>query len=498
MTVRVVLKSIAEMTLENAERLAFNQAELELSQEALERIDRGRERFEAYMHSKGDGYVYGSTTAPGARALVTLSKENSRRQGTTLRTFSAIKAGVAGDFLPERCVRLALFARLSNAMTGYGKLRRETAIAVASLLRSPPPVPMAAGACPGEVIPLSWLVAPLADFPLAAGEAMALVNGSPFATAMACDVGLTLRRRVKLAELIFALSIEAAECPLGHFDRRLADHWVDPYYKESLNRLDVLLQGSERKQLPHQAPTSWRVIPNILASCLQAIDDVSRSAVIGLHSLKDNPTFLIDQTGDEDDLIVSSAGYHDHRAAKCIDQTNSVLVDICVLAARQVARLLDGEGLGLPPLLERPGDHAGLEYLAWGLTEPLATARHAAESTTLDIGLHDPAGNQSDVASLCFVAYPKHRIVANAFDSCLATLAITAVLALEFRQTPIPTTLRPLWELLSGFTRSAVQRADVVGEPLRQAAEFMRACADEMSCAQFEAALTEGQLPSVQ
>jgi histidine ammonia-lyase len=498
MTERVVLKSLAEMTLENAERLAFDMAEIELSEEALERIDRGRERFQAYMERKG-GYVYGSTTAPGARALVTLSKEKSRRQGTTLRAFFAVKAGMVGDFLAERCVRLALFARLSNAMTGYGKLRRETAMAVAGLLRSPPPVPMGSGACSGEVIPLSWLVAPLADLPLAAGEAMALLNGSPFATAMACDVALTLKRRAKLAELIFGLSIEAAECPLGHFDRRLADHWVDPYYKESLNRLHVLLQGNERKQLSHQAPTSWRVIPNILASCLQAIDDVSRSADIGLHSLKDNPTFLSDQAGDEEDSIVSSGGYHDHRAAKSIDQANSVLVDICVLAAKQVARLLDGEGLGLPPLLERPGDHAGLECLAWGLTEPLATARHAAESTTLDIGLHDPVGNQSDVASLCFVAYPKHRSVARAFDNCLATLAVTAVLALEFRQTPVPTALRPLWKHFSRFTSSAEQRANVVGKPLRQAAEFVRACADEMSCAQFEAALTAASdFPSTQ
>jgi len=85
MTVRVVLKSIAEMTLENAERLAFNQAELELSQEALERIDRGRERFEAYMHSKGDGYVYGSTTAPGARAAGKWSGDVVTRHGRTVR-----------------------------------------------------------------------------------------------------------------------------------------------------------------------------------------------------------------------------------------------------------------------------------------------------------------------------------------------------------------------------------------------------------------------------
>ena len=37
------------------------------------------------------------------------------------------------------------------------------------------------------------------------------------------------------------MSVEAAQCPSGHFDRRLADGWVDPFYKESLDHLHALL-----------------------------------------------------------------------------------------------------------------------------------------------------------------------------------------------------------------------------------------------------------------
>ncbi len=180
------------------------------------------------------------------------------------------------------------------------------------------------------------------------------------------------------------------------------------------------------------------MIPNVLASALQALEDVTRAAEIGLQSLKDNPTFLGSNQNPDDDLVVSSGGYHDHRAAKAIDQVNSVMVDLCVLAARQVDRFLDGQGLGLPPLLAAPEDRIGMEFLSWTVTEPLTSARAAAAATTLDIGGHDPAGNQSDISSLAFIAYAKHLVIARAFGDCMASLAITAGLALDLRGAPIP------------------------------------------------------------
>ncbi|MEP6884666.1 MAG: aromatic amino acid lyase [Gammaproteobacteria bacterium] len=483
MTEIIVLRSLSDMTLANAERLAFDRTSLELGDEAKAIIAQGRGRFEAYLNSKG-GYVYGSTTAPGSRAKVLLSTEASQRQGDTLRNFVALQAGLEGAMLSERCVRLALFARLTNSMTGCGKLRIDTVEAIVTLLRNPPRVPLQYVACSGEVMPLSWLMEPLADIPLGMGEAMALINGSPFATAMSCDVALTADRRVKLAERIFALSVEAAGCPAGHFDRRLADRWPDPYYKESLDRLHALLGDSSRKQLNHQAPTSWRVLPNVLAAALQALAEVSSCAQIGLQSLKDNPTFLCSDRGGDEDLVVSGGGYHDHRAAKAIDQVNSVLLDLCVLASRQVGHLLDGAGLGLPALLSQPGDGVGLEYLAWGMTEPLAGARRATQATTLDLGVHDPAGNQSDIVSLGFIAYGKHRIVARSFDACFAALALTAALAMEFRDAPLPRALRSLGGRLGTIAKSG-KRAHAAGEPLRRLHALLRTSCDEMTSREY-------------
>jgi histidine ammonia-lyase len=478
-TETIVLRSLSDMTLANAERLAFDQAGLALSDEAKSLIDRGRARFEAYLNGNA-GYVYGSTTAPGSRAKLVLSEDAVRAQGATLRNFVASRAGPGGKLLPERCVRLALFARLSNSMTGCGKLRAGTVQAIVDMVRAPPPVPLQAVACSGEVLPLTWLMAPIADLPLNTGEAMALVNGSPFATAMVCDVALTARRRVETAERIFALGMEAIGCPAGHVDPRLADHWPDPFYGESLRRLQSLLAGSMRKPLNHQAPTSWRVLPNVLASALQALAEASRSTEIGLQSLKDNPTFLCAGEDRGPDVVVSSGGYHDHRAAKSIDQVNSALLDLCVLASRQVTHMLDGS-LGKPALLARADDGVGAEYLAWVMTEPLAAARRAAEATTLDLSVQDPAGNQSDIASLGFIAYAKHRILARAVDTCMASLAMTVALALEFHDATPPRALRSLAERLGAIGRSGERRIDAVGEPLRRLTAILRTSAEEMT-----------------
>jgi len=202
---------------------------------------------------------------------------------------------------------------------------------------------------------------------------------------------------------------------------------------------------------------------------------------------------LQNAVGSGEDIVVSSGGYHDHRAAKTIDQINSALMDMCVLASRQVAHLLDGGGLGLPPLLARAGDTVGAEYLSWGMTEPLAAARRAADASTLDLGLHDPVGNQSDIASLGFTAYGKHRTVARAFDACFASLAITAALALEFRDVPPPRALRPLGERLTQAIRSSPRRIDVVGEALRQVQTLLRTCADEMTSVDFAAFIAKGE-----
>ena len=460
----VVLNSLEDFNLATAERLWSGACGIELGPEGRSVVNAGHLAFQHFLAGKGR-YVYGSTTAPGSRAKTLLTSEAVKAQGATFGQFITMRPGVAGRSLSRRTVRLALLARLTNALSGHGKISSTTAERIAALAENPPDVPLQGLASSGEVMALSWLLAPLADASLEPGEAMALVNGSPFATAMVSEVAIMAKRNLRLAELVFALSIEAARAPLEHYRVALADHWPDPFYKGSLERLNALLTGAQKARLLHQAPVSWRIIPNILASARRAQAQVSEIATISLRAVKDNPTFL---AGPDEGDAVSSGGYHDHPAARSIESVTIAYADLCVLIAKQVTRLVDGTGLGLPPLLVRgAADGVGTEYLVWTLTEPVVRANHAATPVGLDASLEDPVGNQSDVAQPVFMSYARHLEARDALYQCLAVLCTVALLALKINGRTPPPAVSPLVERL-GMLDQDMPTATAAGYPLRR------------------------------
>ena len=471
--VKLPINSLQDLDLELAAKVATGRYGASLAPELLERIASGRLRYERFMQRQS-GHVYGSTTAPGNRFKQLLTAEGSAQQGSSLNAFITRRPGFAGRMLPPRTVRLALLARLTNVLTGQGKLTAPTAEAICRMIgENPPEVPLDGQAGPGEVMALGWLLAPIGDLPLGMGEAMALVNGSPFATAMVADAALTSQRQLKFAFDIFALSAEAALMPRGHFDPRLADGWPDQLYAHALKTLDGRLEGGAPTRAGHQAPVAWRVVPNVMAAGLRASGEAAQTAELSLKALKDNPTFLLadDEAGDE---VLSSGGYQDQRACRAIDSLNAAWSDLATLAYRQVAKLVGGVDLGLPHMLSRTTqDGVGTEYIVWTLTSSIARAQQAACPAGLALSLEDPGGNQSDVAQPAFIAYARHLEVAGALNECLAALYTTARLALGIRETPVPPLLQELWETVPWQLKSGEPSSAAAGEPMRKIAKHL-------------------------
>lgn len=463
----ITLNSLDDLTLSAAERIASGQWGIAFGDRGRRTIEEGHVAFQRFLAEKGK-YVYGSTTAPGSRAKKLLTPEEARSQGDRFGNFITMRAGLGGSELPKRTVRLALLAQLTNALSGRGKISLSTAERIASLLEEPPFVPLRGLAGSGEVMALSWLLAPLAEAPLRPGEAMALVNGSPFSTAMVTDAALLSTHSLDVARMVLALSIEAARAPLDHYRPELGALWPDPFYATALERLNTLLAGACPDRLAHQAPVSWRIIPNILASAGRAAALAHETATVSLRAVKDNPTFLRSaQAGDIGDAV-SSGGYHDHQAARSIEAVTVAYADLSVLIERQVARLVDGAGLGLPPLLVgESADGVGTEYFVWTLTEPLACARQAAVPAGLDLSLEDPGGNQSDVAQPIFVSYARHLEARTALAQCLAVLATVSFLALRLREQKPPPPLLLLWRHLEAALGEISRTSDAAAAPLR-------------------------------
>lgn len=92
----IVLRNIDDFTLANAERVAFDNAPIELAEEAKRLMARGRLRFEEYLRTVS-GPIYGTTTAAGARARKELSPEDSQRRAQSIRSYGAVQAGLDGE-----------------------------------------------------------------------------------------------------------------------------------------------------------------------------------------------------------------------------------------------------------------------------------------------------------------------------------------------------------------------------------------------------------------
>lgn len=472
----VTLSALSDVTLDTAWQVGFENAGIALSDRARTRIGECREAFERLLASNSAGFVYGATTAPGARAKTPLSEEGRKALASSQHLWAPWKFGGGSRWVPEHAARLVLLARVASYLEGHGRVRVATAEWVAGLLSQPAPaMPLDSATGPGEVMPLSWLYPEPGDVELAAGELMSLYNGSPCATGFVADAALTAARRLRLAERILALTVEAVAAPLDLYDPALQDLAADPDHRSVLRRLnEYLTDVPESGRLPHQAPVSWRIVPTVLATVARTIRGAQETAEHSLQSVAHNPVYLPPEPGHPNGRAISTGGFHNHQASRAIDMLNVAGADICALAAKQTWRLLDGAAFGLPKLLV-PADSGVIntEFIAWSQTSHAERARQAAVPAVLSIGLEDPGGGQSDVAAPVFLAYERYLEVADAVDAALATLSIAVIQAFRLSQRLPPPRLAELHQALD--TRVPPFDQEGVGD-LGPALRRLKAC----------------------
>jgi histidine ammonia-lyase len=253
---------------------------------------------------------------------------------------------------------------------------------------------------------------------LTAKERMALINGSPCAAALVADVALAFRRRIELADAVFALVAEICGAPDEHFAPELAELWGDEHEAAALSALRTLLGGSTRVRQRHQASVSVRILPRVLGAARRANAAAERAASVSLRSVTDNPVYL--PPSDERPLgaVYSNGGYHNAQAAPAIDGAASAQADLCQLAQRLTDHLFQS------PLTARL-----VAYDEWSV-KPLhmtqngwaEEARAIATPTLLSLG----GFGQNDVPVLNVLAWRKATAIGRCLEASLAVLAAIA------------------------------------------------------------------------
>ena len=445
----VLVQTRADLTLEAARRVAWEGEGVELGATALAAMAKGRERLERILVHDPDVTIYGVTTGPGQLAGKTLTP--AQRERWAARSPARI-ATSWGDPLPDRVVRAIVLARLANFVEGHAAVSPEIARRVAAMLDADamPVVPAMGQGGAGEILSLSHLFMALAEeAEPAIKDVMCLVNGSPAATGLVTDAALVAERRLDVAARVFALSFEAFDAPLGHLDPALAGYWNNPHDGWALGRLrDLVAGGHGADRRPYQAPVSYRILPRMLGQARRAATLAAEVAAESLQAVTDNPVWVDD--ADEDHpfgRFVTSGGYHNPHAVLAMDAVAAASANLCVLAERHGAKLLDGAVSLLPHQLNALDDddapRAYLGCLPMAQTGYEEEARLYAQATLLP-GSESGGFGQNDVASPVFLAWSKQDRAGRCLDMALASLVPIALRALDVTERPVPAPLAGL------------------------------------------------------
>jgi histidine ammonia-lyase len=437
MSVRVGTRD--DITLDAVRRVGREGEGVELTPEALRRMDEAHASFAALVEARvaenPGALIYGTTTAPGDGAAVALTPEAAARRPTRLWTAHAF-----GEPLPERVVRTIVLARLANFVGGNAAVRSEIARAVVAMLDEPlPEVPADGNGGAGEILALGRLFYDLsARMDMRPKERMALINGSPCAAALVADIALAARARLALTEAVFALAVEAARAPLDAYSADLDALWDDEHETAALRSLRALLDGGAPDRQAHQGAVSFRILPRVLGQARRALAEAERAAEVSLRSVTDNPVYVLPDDDRPLGTVLSNGGYHNARAPAAIDAVGVVWADLCQVAQRLTDKLLQHPTTAA--LLAR--DEWTMKPLHMVATGWAEEARAHAGATLLSLG----GFGQNDVPSMGFLAWRRADATGRCLDAALAIVAALGAQALHAAGQESPPALAGLVE----------------------------------------------------
>jgi histidine ammonia-lyase len=468
----LILNSRADFTLANARRAAWGGEAVILGEASQSAMAAARARFLRLIEDP-EITIYGVTSGYGQHARFRLKPEE--RKAHAARP-SIAPAASWGDPVPQRVARGIVFARLANFVEGHAGVSPGVANGVAAMLdgRALPPVPARGQGGAGEILSLSHLFLPLMQsVTLEEKDSLSLVNGSPAATALAVDAALAAAARLEVAAEVLALAAEGFDAPLGHFDAELDGYWNNPHDAWALERLRGLMDGGNGgKRRPYQTPVSFRIAPRILGQTHLAAEVTRGVAEESLPAVSDNPALLPPDAANPNGRAVSTGGYHNAQAPMALDMLTASYANLCVIAERMSAKLLDGNVSLMPHSLRLDDGAPYLGCLPMAATGYEEEARMLATATLLP-GSESGGFAQNDVASPVFLAWSKQERAGLLLEHALAVLAPIALLALDVtgRQAP-----GPLMELAGAVrTHVPVSREGLVLGPATGAlADWLR------------------------
>ena len=401
----------------------------------------GQRRDALLRHLETGVAAYGVTTGLGYLASETIGDDD---QAALQRSLLTARASGLGSPLPGDVVRGAMLLRLVGFLSGFPGATPELCRFLADRLNEgwSPVVPRGPYGASGEISPLAHLfqtfigegVVELDGEPLPAREALArvgtepydpavkegvaLLNGSPFATALGVRLGDLGTRLLDQATVAAALAVALVGASARPFAARVVSLGHDDAEQRVGRRLRELLQGAAQWGEQPQPPVSFRVVPQVHAALARALDELRGTVEARLRSVTDSPV-LLDAQGDEPEGLYPAGGFHAIDVTLRLEGVALAAVQVTNLVEKHLHRLLDARFSGLPEqLARRPGVQAGAVSLHKAVVGLVAENRLLAAPGS--IHALDTSTGQEDVQALTFLAAERLEAMLNNLEAALA------------------------------------------------------------------------------
>jgi histidine ammonia-lyase len=409
----ITLRSHRSLTREAVEAVAWDGQALTLDPAVLDRVAAGQAELAAVL--AGGARVYGVSTGMGWLASVDLGPVAQEAHQRNLLLGRAVGGP---PWLEAAEVRALLVARLANLLSGHAGVGPELCQFLADRVNDGfvPAVPRRGAGSAGEVVPLAHAFqtlvgaglvlgpggsvrdagAALAErgvlpHRLAAKEGMALLAGSPLASALALARLRSAERLAAQLQASAAAAIDALQAPLDPYDEAVGRLAGDPLLGEVLAGLRRATGGRRAGAAMLQAPVSFRVAPQVLAQLRRTLGRLDTDVRRALVAVTDSPAVAGGR-------VVASGGFHAVGLAAGMDAAAVAVVQAAELAGQRLHRLLDGRFSGLPDQLSPdPGPVTGLVVVHKRAAGALHEAHRLAAPAS--VGQIDTSLGQEDAAS---------------------------------------------------------------------------------------------------
>jgi histidine ammonia-lyase len=406
--------------------------------------------------------IYGVTTGFGSLADVRIDPSQAAElQHGIVRSH----ATAVGRPLPREEARAMLLLRAHVLALGYSGVRPALIDLMVEMLNQDviPAVPEQGSlGASGDLAPLANLALPLIGhgdvlapeggvepaapamaraglepMRLEAKEGLALVNGTQGMLAIGILAADRVARLTRTADVVAAMTIEAALGTDAPFDDRLQRLRPHPGQAASAANLRRLLTNSpireSHRDSPHlvQDAYSLRCAPQVHGATRDTLAHVQAVLQIEAGSVSDNPIVLPDGDGGGD--VKSGGNFHGMPVAVALDALAVATVPLASISERRLYRLLDAkQSNDLPPfLVHGSGLNSGFMLVQYTAASLVSESKSLAHPASVD-SIPSSAGQEDHVSMGMTAARHAREIVTNA-ETVVALEALAAAQALDLR-----------------------------------------------------------------